>query len=53
MAQTNNTPVSYWVSLPLASLMKWIKASNRLVEEERAKHPKKAPWPVSIRRGRR
>lgn len=53
MAQNNNTPVSYWAALPLSSLTKWIKASNLLVEEQRAKRPKKAPQPVVIRRGRR
>ena len=53
MAQNNNTPVSYWAALPLSSLTKWIKASNLLVEEQRAKRPKKAPRPVVIRRGRR
>ena len=56
MAQNNNTPVSYWLSLPLESLVKWIRASNRLVKEqkdERAKRPKIAPRRVVIRRGKR
>ena len=56
MAQNNNTPVSYWLSLPLESLVKWTRASNRLVKEqkdERAKRPKIAPRPVVIRRGKR
>lgn len=50
MAQTNNTPVSYWASLPLAALTKWIKASNLLVQEAKAKRPKKAARPMVIRR---
>ena len=33
MAKTNQTPVSYWLSLPLPSLCKWIKVSNQLVKE--------------------
>ena len=56
MAQNNNTPVSYWLSLPLESLVKWIRASNRLVKEqkdERANRPKSTPRPVVIRRGKR
>lgn len=50
MAQNNNTPVPYWASLPLASLTKWIKASNRLVEEQKAKKPKVAPRKVVLRK---
>nr|DAQ33719.1 MAG TPA: hypothetical protein [Caudoviricetes sp.]DAU22505.1 MAG TPA: hypothetical protein [Caudoviricetes sp.] len=55
MAQNNNTPVSYWVSLPLLSLTKWIKASNRLVEEQKAQRkarPKQPARPIVIRRRR-
>lgn len=52
MAKNNDTPASYWVSLPLKSLAKWIKASNLLVAEEKANRPKVRPRPVVIHRRR-
>ncbi|WP_298031690.1 hypothetical protein [uncultured Dysosmobacter sp.] len=36
MAKNNNTPVSFWLSLPLPDLVAWIKASNAIVEKENA-----------------
>nr|DAL64943.1 MAG TPA_asm: hypothetical protein [Caudoviricetes sp.] len=41
MAKTNQTPVSYWLALPLPSLCKWIKVSNQLVKEARDRSKKK------------
>ena len=41
MAKTNQTPVSYWLSLPLPSLCKWIKVSNQLVKEARERRKNK------------
>lgn len=35
MAQANNTPVSYWVALPLTALIQWIRASNRIVNKRK------------------
>lgn len=40
MARTNNTPVSYWMSLPLRELVEWIAASNHLSEEIMSKRKK-------------
>lgn len=41
MAKNNQTPVSYWLSLPLPSLCKWIKVSNQLVKEARERRRNK------------
>ena len=41
MAKNNQTPVSYWLSLPLPSLCKWIKVSNQLVKEARERRKNK------------
>ena len=41
MAKTNQTPVSYWLSLTLPSLCKWIKVSNQLVKEARERRKQK------------
>ena len=41
MAKTNQTPVSYWLSLSLPSLSKWIKVSNQLVKEARERRRNK------------
>ena len=41
MAKNNQTPVSYWLSLPLPSLFKWIKVSNQLVKEARERRKNK------------
>jgi hypothetical protein len=35
MAQNNNTPVSYWLSLPLSDLMLWIGDNNHIIEQRR------------------
>lgn len=37
MAQVNNTPVPYWLSLPLVELTAWIRSSNQIQREEKAK----------------
>jgi len=44
LAQTNNTPVPFWLSLPLRDLAPWIAESNKLVAEanKRAKSKSKA-----------
>jgi len=34
MSKTFNTPVSYWISLPLAAFTAWIRAGNTVIEEE-------------------
>lgn len=52
MAQNNHTPVSYWLSVPLLSLAKWIKASNGLVREQqeaRKNRPKTVPIVIKKR----
>lgn len=33
LARANNTPVGWWLSLPLGELRDWIGAHNRLFEE--------------------
>jgi hypothetical protein len=33
LAQNNNTPVPYWLSLPLWKLGLWIKTNNVIVAE--------------------
>jgi len=38
LARNNNTPVSFWIDQPLANLLKWIRANNRIeqrLEEQR------------------
>ncbi|MGN0184680.1 MAG: hypothetical protein ACI4AL_06145 [Aristaeellaceae bacterium] len=37
MAQANNTPVPFWLSLPLWQLKQWIEDSNWIINE-RKKH---------------
>ncbi|WP_297199836.1 hypothetical protein [uncultured Flavonifractor sp.] len=39
LAQTNHTPVSFWLSLPLGELVRWIHASNELVREREKDRP--------------
>ncbi len=34
MAKNFNTPVPYWISLPLAEFTRWIRAGNAVIEEE-------------------
>ena len=34
MAKSFNTPVFDWVSLPLAEFTRWIRASNKVIDEE-------------------
>ncbi len=45
MAQTNYTPVGYWLSIPLRELPDWIVSSNGIVkvrnEKIRNEHGKK------------
>jgi electron transfer flavoprotein beta subunit len=36
MAKTNNTPVPFWLSLPLSELIAWIRESNHIVAEAEA-----------------
>lgn len=33
LAQTNNTPVPFWLSLALPELCEWIRASNSVQDE--------------------
>jgi hypothetical protein len=33
LAQNNNTPVSFWMSLPLWKLPQWIKVNNIVIAE--------------------
>ena len=42
MAKNFNTPVGYWVSLPLAEFTCWIRAGNAVIEEENAEMKKAA-----------
>jgi len=35
MAKNNNTPVYYWLQLPLVELVEWIKDSNELINLEK------------------
>ena len=35
LARNNNTPVPYWLSLPLWRLGQWIKTNNVIVAEEK------------------
>lgn len=35
MAQQNNTPVDFWISLSLPELLRWIKANNAVVQEQK------------------
>jgi hypothetical protein len=35
MAQNNNTPVSYWLSVPLSELTEWIDDNNHIIERRR------------------
>ncbi|HWP51643.1 MAG TPA: hypothetical protein VN626_08100 [Clostridia bacterium] len=42
MAQTNNTPVPFWLSRPLRDLTAWIKESNSIVAEAKAQRKTKA-----------
>ena len=36
MSKNFNTPVGYWVDLPLAEFTRWIRAGNAVIEEENA-----------------
>ncbi len=35
MAQQNNTPVDFWLSINLPELLRWIKANNAVVQEQK------------------
>jgi hypothetical protein len=37
MAKNNNTPVSFWLELPLTEFSKWIRASNSVIEKSNQK----------------
>lgn len=37
MAQNNHTPVPFWLSVTLPDLGKWIKESNRIAAETKAR----------------
>lgn len=32
LARNNNTPVYYWLAIPMSDLSKWIKTNNRIEE---------------------
>jgi hypothetical protein len=38
MAQVNNTPASYWLSLPLSQLGGWIEDSNFIQQKIKEAH---------------
>ncbi len=38
LAKVNNTPVPFWLSLPLCELSAWIRDSNWIVEKSKP-HP--------------
>lgn len=37
LAAQNATPVSFWLSLPLPELPRWIDAHNEIVKEQQAR----------------
>ena len=41
MARTNNTPVSFWLSLRLGELKQWVESSNALIAEATEKRKRK------------
>jgi len=41
MAQDNNTPVPFWLSLTLMELTQWIHDHNQIVKEKRQKRQKR------------
>jgi hypothetical protein len=53
LAQTNNTPVPYWLSLTIPDFCAWLRASNQIQQEmrESAKKAKDAA-PKNSRRKR-
>ena len=32
LARNNNTPIPYWLSMPIMSLSRWIRTNNRIEE---------------------
>ncbi len=42
LAQNNNTPASYWLTMRLSALHEWVRANNQLQREiEEARKQKK------------
>ena len=41
MARENNTPVPFWLSIPLREFGKWVIANNEIVQEQREKQKHK------------
>ncbi len=37
MARENNTPVDYWLSIPLQEFGRWIVANNEIVQDQQKK----------------
>jgi hypothetical protein len=37
LSRENNTPLSFWLGIPLAELSEWRKAHNRLAKEKKPK----------------
>jgi hypothetical protein len=35
MARNNATPITFWLSLPLSSLLPWIKVNNKLNKQQK------------------
>lgn len=54
LSQNSYTPISFWLSVSLRELARWIEASNQIVKEtreqrERAKAKQRAHRPVKRR----
>jgi len=35
MARNNSTPISFWLSIPLSSLLPWIQMNNKLNRQQK------------------
>ena len=44
LARNNNTPIPYWLELPLWKLRQWIRTNNIVVAEEKEEAAKHAAW---------
>lgn len=43
LARNNNTPISFWLELPLEEFGRWIKANNQLEEKNEQRRERNRP----------
>ncbi|MCL2357473.1 MAG: hypothetical protein FWC70_10050 [Defluviitaleaceae bacterium] len=48
-AEVSNTPVSYWVSIPIPEFIAWIKDINEAAKEDERRRPKQKSIPRTRR----